>query len=614
MLNLLLPVLWGLGSLCACLTAGDEILDNGSFESGSDGWVPIGPVTLTPGNEITHSGCCSLLVANRTDTWNGVGQVVTDRLVPGRSYAVSAWVRLAAGDPQTVDVKYRKIDGDGTKWILLAQGEARADAWREFIGAFTHEPVGTVESLRFFVAGPEPGTDFHVDSLSIRELDADWREDADARIQALRTRPVSLQVVDPEGCPVDSVDIEVAQDRRAFAFGTAINRNHMDNSTYTDFVADNFEWAVMENAAKWRQNQNNAGLPDYSDADGMVEFCLENDLRMRGHCVFWASPIRVPDWVQPLEGRQLEDAISQRIQSVIPRYAEVFEHWDVNNEMITNRFFADRLGDEIRTSMFQQVRALDQDVTLMVNDFSILNNNRQTAILQQVETLEAAGADVDAIGAQGHFQSPPQGEVVLERLDNLARSGKPIWITEFDCPEADEQVRADALETVYRTAFSHASVEGILMWGFWAGSLNSGPDAALVNIDWTLTESGRRYQALMTEWTTQSSGSSDRDGRHQFNGFHGDYTVTLTRDGITSAFSVEVPVGTDLLEITLETAFNAGCSSCAADLNDDQVVDGVDISKLLGGWGQSGPTDLDQSGTTDGADLAVLLSGWGACF
>ena len=219
MLNLLLPVLWGLGSLCACLTAGDEILDNGSFESGSDGWVPIGPVTLTPGNEITHSGCCSLLVANRTDTWNGVGQVVTDRLVPGRSYAVSAWVRLAAGDPQTVDVKYRKIDGDGTKWILLAQGEARADAWREFIGAFTHEPVGTVESLRFFVAGPEPGTDFHVDSLSIRELDADWREDADARIQALRTRPVSLQVVDPEGCPVDSVDIEVAQDRRAFAFG-----------------------------------------------------------------------------------------------------------------------------------------------------------------------------------------------------------------------------------------------------------------------------------------------------------------------------------------------------------------------------------------------------------
>ena len=601
------------GAMLVSPQADEDVLQNGSFESGSNGWVPVGPVTLTPENEAAHSGCCSLLVADRSDSWNGVGQVVTDRLVPGRSYAVSAWVRLAAGAPETVDVKYRKIDGDGTQWILLAQGEASADEWREFIGAFTYEPVGTVDSLRFFVAGPQPGTDFHVDSLSIRELDADWREDADDRIQALRTRQVSLQVVDLEGCPIDSVDIEVAQDRRAFAFGTAINRNHMANSTYTEFVADNFEWAVMENAAKWRQNQNNAGPPDYSDADGMVDFCLENDLRMRGHCVFWASPIRVPDWVQPLEGRQLENAISQRIRSVIPRYAEVFEHWDVNNEMITNRFFADRLGDEIRTSMFQQVRALDADVTLMVNDFSILNNNRQTAILQQVEALEAAGAEVDAIGAQGHFQSLPQGEVVLERLDNLARSGKPIWITEYDCPDVDEQVRADALETVYRTAFSHPSVEGILMWGFWAGSLNSGPDAALVDIDWNLTESGRRYQALMTEWTTQSSGSSDRNGRHQFTGFHGDYTVTLTRDGITSAFSVEVPVGTDQLVITLETAFSAECSSCVADLNDDQIVDGVDISKLLGGWGQEGVTDLDQTGSTDGADLAILLSGWGAC-
>ena len=109
----------------------------------------------------------------------------------------------------------------------------------------------------------------------------------------------------------------------------------------------------------------------------------------------------------------------------------------------------------------------DPDCTLMVNDFSVISDNRQTAIRQQVEELEAAGAQIDAIGVQGHFNSPPAAEVVLARLDNVARAGKPIWITEFDVTDPDPQRRAEGLENVYRAAFSHPAVEGILMWGFW---------------------------------------------------------------------------------------------------------------------------------------------------
>ena len=602
----LLTVLFGAG------LPADELLENGGFESGSRSWVPVGPVVLETSEALAYEGCCALQVRERTDAWNGVGQFVTKQLIPGRSYAVSGQVRLLSGDSDQVSLKYRKIDESGTQWILLAQGVARSDEWREFVGAFTYEPVGAVDSLRFYVSGPQPGIDFMVDALSIIELESDWQAEANERIEALRTRTLRIEVVDGQGCPLPGVAVESVQERRAFAFGTAINRNHMNNATYTDFVADNFEWAVMENAAKWRQNQNTSGPPDYADADAMVQFCLENDLRMRGHCVFWANPIRVPDWVQPLTDSALEEAISQRIQSVVPRYADVFEHWDVNNEMITNRFFADRLGEEIRSSMFQQVRAQDADVALFVNDFSILTSNRQTEILQQVESLEAAGASVDAIGAQGHFPTPPTGAVVLKRLDNLARAGKPIWITEFDCPVADELQRADALETVYRAAFSHPSVEGILMWGFWAGSLNNGPDAALVDLDWTLTESGIRYQSLMDEWSTEASGATDAQGAMEFRAYHGRHAISLELEGVLQEVVLELAAGDGVFTQRVVLDQTGACTLCVADLNQDLLVDGVDLAELLGGWGGGGATDLDASGTTNGADLALLLAEWGA--
>jgi poly(3-hydroxybutyrate) depolymerase len=53
-------------------------------------------------------------------------------------------------------------------------------------------------------------------------------------------------------------------------------------------------------------------------------------------------------------------------------------------------------------------------------------------------------------------------------------------------------------------------------------------------------------------------------------------------------------------------------SSCPADRNADGVIDGADLSDILGSWGQPGG-DINGDGTTDGSDLATLLGAWGAC-
>ena len=60
----------------------------------------------------------------------------------------------------------------------------------------------------------------------------------------------------------------------------------------------------------------------------------------------------------------------------------------------------------------------------------------------------------------------------------------------------------------------------------------------------------------------------------------------------------------------------APCFSCPGDLNDDGVVNGADISIMLGFWGLNGKpvdADINGDGLVDGADLAMLLSSWGKC-
>ena len=55
---------------------------------------------------------------------------------------------------------------------------------------------------------------------------------------------------------------------------------------------------------------------------------------------------------------------------------------------------------------------------------------------------------------------------------------------------------------------------------------------------------------------------------------------------------------------------------CVGDLNGDALVDGADLTVLLGAWGPCAgcPSDLDGDGVVDGADVTVLLSAWGTCW
>ncbi len=531
-----LAVLFG-GLLCSPAMAGTNLLDNPGFESGIAPWVAWGDASIAQTDQVVHSGQYAAAVTGRTAEWQGAVQSIpVGVLEPGRSYRVRAVARIAGATTAPLSMTIAREDDAGLTFPRVLDSEGHDDRWVALDEVYTHTVDGTLTRFDFYVHGPEPGIDLLVDDLSFEPLPVDWQSEADARIDALRKRDLEILVVDGAGLPVAGAQVTVEQIERDFPIGTVMASGPLANEPpYRDCITEHFNWTVHENAIKWYATEPVQGQVDHSTADEMLEWAESEGLKVRGHTIFWAPETWQPNWVPGLDDVTLAAEVDDRLEDLVSRYAGRFEHWDVNNEMLAGSFYRDRLGPDIRRWMFERTRALDPGAELFVNDFNVVSSSNKTdEYVRFIEDFDAAGIPVDAIGAQGHFNDVDPWGVKI-RLDKLATLGKPIWITEFDVVQADANDRADALEAFFRMAYSHPAVEGIVLWGFWAGSHWRGPDAALIDLDWTVNAAGQRFEALMAEWWSDETVTTDSSGGATSRVFHGDFRITVDAPGFPTA-------------------------------------------------------------------------------
>ena len=83
---------------------------------------------------------------------------------------------------------------------------------------------------------------------------------------------------------------------------------------------------------------------------------------------------------------------------------------------------------------FQKARLYMPNTKLLLNDYSIINDNGPTtSYLQIINVLQAKGL-IDGIGVQGHSFELEGGDtnIMKNNLDRLAATGFPVYISEFD--------------------------------------------------------------------------------------------------------------------------------------------------------------------------------------
>lgn len=141
--------------------------------------------------------------------------------------------------------------------------------------------------------------------------------------------------------------------------------------------------------------------------------------------------------------------------------------------------------------------------------------------------------------------------------------------------------------------------------GLWVAARLVGDSTALA---------GNNGPVIVTQPTVGASwngfGGFDATGAF-LNYIFGYYNATYTTPAGATAYYVKP--SRFLVETT--GAVGPAAPPCPQDLTGDGLVDGADLSSLLGSWGACAgcAADFDDSGTVDGADLSSLLGAWGAC-
>ena len=489
-----------------------------------------------------------------------------DAVKKGDVILATLFVRSVKGQPETGESQTTlDLQTDGPDWSKSASVAISIPAkWKRIDIPFTvryDRPAG--QSMVCLRMGYNPQT-FDIGGLSVlnfgdrvkisdlprvsstyagEEPNAAWRKAALARIDKIRKGDMLLMVLNSNGKPVSGATVSIKMQKHAFGFGTAINASLLteespDAEKYRLMIKELYNTVSIENHLKWPMWEASWGRPV---ADKAIVWLQKNNIDIRGHNIIWPGWTCLPADLEGLKDDKaaLVKRIDDHIAQIVPVYRGKLIEWDVVNEPYTQHDVLDILGKSAMIDWYKLTRKYDPDVRLVLNDYPPLDggdksNEHLNDFYNNIKYLQGNGAPLGAIGFQCHFGGsviPP--ERILSGLDRFSKFGLPITITEFDMNTQDQELQTKYMSDFLTAAFSHPSVESVVMWGFWEGA-HWMPDAALYRTDWSIKPHGKVWLDLVTKaWWTNVSGKTNKSGSFGGRAFYGDYLITVTSGGVS---------------------------------------------------------------------------------
>lgn len=534
----------------AWVAQGQNLISNGDFENGTTPWGLWADqangyqATLTTSNTIVHQGQfagkleVSQVDPNEPNPRSRIWHVQLSQggfmVNQGEELLASFWMR-ASSPGKLVELQLMKnapdYDNYGTAYWELSTD------WTKYEVPFV-APANTNAIQIAFRCASDTGT-YYIDNIELvrtgKQIGDNWYAEAEQRIDSLRKGDFRLRLEDSLGNALQGYQMKVQLESHAFPWGTALtlmsNASDPDEIWQRETAARYFNAGVFENAFKWPYMEPLQGRTDYSDVDRYLNWADAQGWNLRGHALIWGGNEnwQSPSWVWGLSADSAVARARTRILRDMRRYQGRILEYDVLNEPVHVKNFAELTGDSINRLAFQWAKEADSAAVRYINDYNILTNSDFTQYRLLTQQLQAQGAAIDGIGLQGHFSSKLPWEQLRLKLDYLAETGLPMKITEFDVNPGPngltEAEQADIFGQVMRVAFSHPSIEGFYFWGFW-DSRHWINNAGMFRADKSAKPAADTVWHLIHEhWTTRDSGMTDANGHLEFRGFHGRYRV-----------------------------------------------------------------------------------------
>jgi GH35 family endo-1,4-beta-xylanase len=437
----------------------------------------------------------------------------------------------------------------GTTRLSFAPGEAQ---FKFFLGY----DKGTMEvaGVRVENFGKAPLSMFQqtIDYFGGVAADDSWRKPAQERIEKIRKGDLRVRVVDAQGRPVPNAQVQIAQKKHLFRFGSAVPASRLldsspDSVRFQQEVKRLFNTIVFENDLKWTNSDQPGRLDQVEKA---IAWLNANGIdQIRGHNIVWGANKWLPERVHNLDKEQTIAAIKERIQTVVPRFKGTLYTWDVVNEAGENVETWEKIGWENFVNVHKWVLEADPTLRLTYNDYDLVqrpDSDLHKKVMERIKFLVDNGAPFHIIGDQAHMGTPltpiPK---VLEVLDKLAGFGKRLEITEFDIGVPDDKVHAEYTRDFLTAAFSHPAMDSFLFWGFWEGAhWRANEGGHMIHKDWSRRPAMEAYEDLVfKQWWTNATLKTARNGEANTRAFYGTHEISVTRNRQTTRQEVRLEPG-----------------------------------------------------------------------
>jgi len=305
-----------------------------------------------------------------------------------------------------------------------------------------------------------------------------------------------------------------------FMIGNAISPNQITNSEFANMVKLHYNVITAENDMKPQYMSPSKGVYNFTNADKLVDWALDNDIAVHGHTLVWHS--QSADWLTktasgaPLTRTEAEENLIDFIDNVAGHYKDKVISWDVANEVFAdggsfNGDWKDNLrknspwylayanganatagesGADYIYDAFVQTRLIDSVATLYYNDYNEEQQTKREAIAAMVEDLnEKWESDdrntepdrllIEGIGMQSHYNiNSLNVETVENAIKRFIDTGAKVTVSELDIPASDYENRTTPLSNAEKVVQAQLyaqlfqlynkyadSIERVTIWG-----------------------------------------------------------------------------------------------------------------------------------------------------
>jgi GH35 family endo-1,4-beta-xylanase len=287
--------------------------------------------------------------------------------------------------------------------------------------------------------------------------------------------------ITPDGYPL----LIATQDTGKWGWQVATPKNISNNIGFNVGVILGGYGSIpdYEKLVKIQKEDFNAGMVIFEgrmqNSDGSFDFSApQNDAMIAqnaglketiGSNLIW--PNDTPEWIKKghYSKNQLKDIMTKFLQATVGEFKGKINSWIAVNEYshpsAASDIYLQTIGADYVDFTFQEARRLDQNATLIYNDFSdeTKGGYRYKLTKQIIDRLKAIDSNI-GVGIQMHlnWKNPPDPDQVVEAMQSY---GVPVYVTEFDVNmggfKGSEVEREQFQANIYREMIAAAVRSGV---------------------------------------------------------------------------------------------------------------------------------------------------------